>query len=224
VTTSSFGHDPLLSLPALTSGKLIDVISYGGIDELHKNPSFAPTSVDWIDAGHIVDRPLSVTEWNVTQGACAEGNDPEAWCFGGPVVPDRHTSPLFVASSVRYQGWDALMQYAYSQEPLTGPGGASNWEAYNDPSLLATLPAAALLYRRGDVQEAKTTYVVGTEAGATLRSRYISDKLRRHPYCGRKGQIANRDASDKGASMVAGKSHPARCAHYHRPKPLLAER
>jgi hypothetical protein len=52
------------------------------------------------------------------------------------------------------------MQYAYTQDGMTGGWmTVGNWNAYNDPALLATLPAAALLYRRGDVSEAKTTYV-----------------------------------------------------------------
>jgi hypothetical protein len=51
------------------------------------------------------------------------------------------------------------MQFAYSQQPLAGRGGPSNWDAFNDPALVATLPAAALLYRRADVQEANNTYV-----------------------------------------------------------------
>jgi hypothetical protein len=68
--------------------------------------------------------------------------------------------PLYVAGTASHQGWDALMQYAYSQQSLDGGWvTADNWHAYNDPAMLATLPAAALLYRRGDVSEANTTYV-----------------------------------------------------------------
>jgi len=137
VTTSSWGDDPLSSLPALLTGDIVDAHAYGGIDELQKNPLNAPTFVDWMAAAHVIDRPLSVTEWNVSPFP----------------APDRHASPLYVASSARLQGWDALMQFAYSQQPFAGGGSPSNWDAFNDPSLLATLPAAALLYRRGDVQE-----------------------------------------------------------------------
>ncbi len=66
------------------------------------------------------------------------------------------------------------MQYAYSQEPLGGEGmSASNWHAYNDPAMLATLPAAALLYRRADVREATTTYVFAPTPG-TLFNQMIT--------------------------------------------------
>ncbi len=97
----------------------------------------------WIAAAHLVGRPLSITEWNVTPFP----------------VADRHTIPLYMAGTASQQGWDALMQFAYSEGALDGPGRPSNWQAFNDPALLATLPAAALLFRRGDVQEARTVYV-----------------------------------------------------------------
>jgi len=52
------------------------------------------------------------------------------------------------------------MFYAYSQEVLTdGSSTPSIYQAYDDPALLASLPAAALLYRQGHVKEASTRYV-----------------------------------------------------------------
>ena len=124
VTTNTWGKNPLSSLPALTDGDIIDVHSYGGIGELEANPLYAANLVDWIAAAQIVDRPLSVTEWNV---------DPFP-------VPDRHALPLYVAGAADLQGWDALMQFAYSQQALDHRGRAANWDAYNDPALIATLP------------------------------------------------------------------------------------
>ncbi len=142
-TTSYWGTEPLSSLPALTAGDLIDVHSYGGVAELEKNPIYAANLVHWIAAAQVVGKPLSVTEWNVSPFP----------------TPDRHSIPLYVAASADLQGWDALMQYAYTGNPLNDRGVPSNWHAFNDPGLLATLPAAALLYRRHDVREADTSYV-----------------------------------------------------------------
>jgi len=143
-TTSSWGGNGLNSLPALTAGDVIDVHSYGGPGQLEKNPLTSEGIVNWIAAGQVVGKPLTVTEWN---------NEPFP-------TPDRHSLPLYMAGTASHQGWDALMQYAYSQEPLTGGWmTADNWHAYNDPAMLATLPAAALLYRRADVAPARTTYV-----------------------------------------------------------------
>ncbi len=176
VTTSYWGSESLSSLPALTTGDMIDVHSYGWVDELKKNPLFAPSFIDWVAAAHVVDRPLSVTEWNVSPFP----------------TPDRDTTPLFVASSASFQGWDALMQLAYSIEPLNGPGSASNWQAFNDPALIATLPAAALLYRRGDVQPAKTTYAFAPTS-AQLFDQLISPST----------SVALRTAVEKGKLVVA---------------------
>jgi hypothetical protein len=86
--------------------------------------------------------PLTLTEWNMAELS----------------APDRHALPLVIAATASHQGWDGLMHYAYAQVPLQSPAKASNWHAFNDPSRLAMLPAAALLYRRQDVREAVTTY------------------------------------------------------------------
>lgn len=142
VTTSTWGGNPLSSLPALTAGSIIDAHAYGGMGELEKDPAYAPSMVSWIAAAQVAGRPLSVTEWNVSPFP----------------VPDRHAIPLYMAASAGYQGWDALMQYAYAQIPLKTAGDPSNWHAFSDPALVATLPAAALLYRRGDVREAGSIY------------------------------------------------------------------
>lgn len=148
VSTSTWGGNPLSSLPALTVGDVIDVHAYGGQGQLEKNPLTTPNMVHWMAAGHVVGKPMTVSEWNA---------EPYP-------TPDRHTLPLFVAGAASHQGWDAMLQYAYTQEAITGPGSASNWHAYNDPSLLATLPAAALMYREGHVREAFTTYVFSASA------------------------------------------------------------
>jgi hypothetical protein len=176
VTTSSWGNEPLSSLPALLSGDLVDVHAYGGIGELEKNPSIAPTLVDWMAAAHVIGRPLAVTEWNVSPFP----------------TPDRHSTPLYVAGAASLQGWDALMQFAYSQQPLAGRGAPSNWDAFNDPALVATLPAAALLYRRADVQEAKTTYVFAPTPDQ-LFSQSISPE----------NSVALRTAAEQGKLLIA---------------------
>jgi len=176
VTTSTWGFNPLSSLPALTVGDMVDAHSYGGIGELEKNPLYGSNLVHWIAAAQVANKPLSVTEWNVESFP----------------APDRHAVPLYIAGSASLQGWDALMQYAYSQIALDSQGGPSNWHAYNDPALIATLPAAALLYRQGHVQEAITTYafVPGKER---LFSQVISAG----------NSVALRTAAERGKLVVA---------------------
>ena len=91
---------------------------------------------NWMAAGQVADMPMSVTEWNVSPFP----------------VPDRHNTPLIVASKAAHQGWDAMMQFAYAQNDLDSVGKPSNWHSHNDPALLASLPAAALLYSQSCYQ------------------------------------------------------------------------
>lgn len=151
VTTSTWGMNPLSSLPALTVGDMIDVHSYGGVGELEKNPVFAANLVDWMAAAEVVGKPLSVSEWGVDDS--------------GALAPDRQDIPLYVGSAAALHGWDAVMLYAYSQEPpVPGHGSVSIYHAYNDPALMASMPAAALLYRQGHVHESSTRYVFAPSA------------------------------------------------------------
>jgi hypothetical protein len=175
-TTNFWGEEPLSSLPALAAGDLIDVHSYGNTGELEKNPIYAANIVDWIAPAQIVDRPLSVTEWNM----------------GSFPVPDRHALPLYIAGTASLQGWDALMQFAYSVDPLNSNGAPSPWQSFNDPALLATLPAAALLYRRNDVKEANTVYVFAP-TGEQLFGQPISPA----------NAPALRSAAEKGKLLLA---------------------
>jgi hypothetical protein len=146
VPTSMWGMNPLSSLPALTAGDIIDVHSYGGVGELERNPLYGANLVSWLAAAQVVAKPLSVTEW----GLDAHGD----------LATDRQDIPLYVAASAAMQGWDALMFFAYSQEAFSkGAGTPSVYHAYNDPAMMASLPAAALLYRQGHVREASTTYI-----------------------------------------------------------------
>ncbi len=143
-TTSTWGGNGLSALPALTVGDVIDAHSYGASGQLEKNPLTSDGLIDWLAAAQVVGKPLTVSEWNAEPFP----------------LPDRHSLPLYIAGTASHQGWDAMLQYAYSQQAFN-PGWrtADNWHAYNDPALLATMPAAALMYRRGDVQPASTRYV-----------------------------------------------------------------
>lgn len=142
-TTSLWGDDPAFALPALQTGDLIDVHAYARPNQLDRNPLRTAALVDSIAAGHLVGQPLSVSEWNADTVS----------------EPDRHVLPLLVAATASHQGWDALMQFAYGQNALDSAGAPGDWTVYNDPAYLSTLPAAALLYRQGQVREATTTYV-----------------------------------------------------------------
>lgn len=143
VTTSLWGAQNS-SLPALLDGDMIDVHAYEDPGFLERPPEAGGNSIHTMAMAQLAGMPLSVTEWNMTKF---------------PDV-DRMALPLYVAATAVHQGWDALMHYAYAQNPLQQQVtvAASNWHALNDPTRLAMLPAAALLYRQRHVQEAATIY------------------------------------------------------------------
>ncbi len=175
VTTSTWGDDPVYSLPALTAGDMIDAHAYGGARELDKNPLKESNMVNWLSMAQVAGKPMTVTEWNVSPFP----------------VPDRHSSPLYIASAARLQGWDAVMLYAYAQEPLNDAGKPSNWQAFNDPALIATLPAASLLYRQGHVKEAETTYALVPDREQMFYQTISPDT-----------SMAARTASEKGKLVI----------------------
>lgn len=176
VTTSYWGLEGLSSLPALTSGDVVDAHSYGSIGELERNPWYSPNLMHWMAAAHVMNKPMSVTEWNVESFP----------------APDRHAIPMYIAGAASHQGWDAMMHYAYSQVPLNGQNGPSNWHAFNDPGLISTLPAAALLYRQGHVQEATNTYAFAPS----------KEQLFNQPISPA-NSVALRTASEKGKLVLA---------------------
>jgi hypothetical protein len=146
---------------------------------LEKNPLFGANLVHWIAAAQVVGKPLTVSEWGMDSS--------------GSLAADRQDMPIYVAGSASLQGWDALMFYAYSQEPLSeGAGTPSVYQAYNDPALMASLPAAALLFRQGHVKEANTTYVF-TPGREMLIDQPLSAA----------NSVALRTASERGKLLIA---------------------
>lgn len=129
-TTSWWGNMAWDGLAALTRGDLIDVHSYGEEGALQADPSRAPNWIDTIALGQVEGKPLTVSEWNVPYP-----------------TRDRFTAPLWVSAMGSLQGWDALMQYGYLQDPLREPGHAGEWSAWVDPAMTALSPAAAVMFR-----------------------------------------------------------------------------
>ena len=171
-TTNFWGDNRMWALPALTVGDLIDVHSYGGPEQLSANPHHEANFVAHIATAAAAGKPLSITEWNVPAP-----------------TPDRFTGPLYLASIAALQGWDAPMLYVYLQTPVEAPSKPMQWTSVDDPGVMATMPAAALLYRRGDVRGAEKTYrlqldvsaVYGSDttalSSAAIRTLYEQSKL-----------------------------------------------
>ncbi len=141
-TTNSWGSMGLFGLPSLTDGSIVDVHSYGRSEEFKFNPRANPGFLTWAGAAQVTGKPLSFTEWNIERF---------------PATRDRFTAPIFTASIAKLQGWDAIMQYGYSQD-ANWSTRASNYSSHNDPGMMALMPAASLLFRQDHVAEANNLY------------------------------------------------------------------
>jgi hypothetical protein len=171
-TTNFWGDNRMWALPSLTVGDIVDVHSYGGPEQLGTNPHHEANFVARIATAAAAGKPLTITEWNVPAPA-----------------RDRFTAPLYLASISALQGWDAPMFYVYLQSPIEAPTRPMQWTSFDDAALMATMPAAALLFRRGDVRAAKKTYrlqlderaVWGTDttalSSAAIRTLFEQSKL-----------------------------------------------
>lgn len=137
-TTNTWGNNALASLPPLLDGDVVDSHSYGVAEFLGSDPRYASNYAHWIAAAQVAGRPTTITEWNVEY--------PNT---------DRFCSPLYTAALSAFQGWDAPMLYNYSQDKLVKPAGPSVWSTWSDPALTGLMPAAALLFRKGQVAPAR---------------------------------------------------------------------
>ncbi|MGH1363395.1 MAG: hypothetical protein ACRBF0_07560 [Calditrichia bacterium] len=106
------------------------------------SPGALPTIASEVAFSKIAGLPLTVSEYGTIW--------PDQW---------RVTIPLQMAAHGSQQGWNALSIYAYRQSG-TGPAedlrGAYN--LYNDPVTMGIFPAAALLFRRGDIPKHSDRY------------------------------------------------------------------
>ncbi|MGC4032793.1 MAG: cellulase family glycosylhydrolase [Tepidisphaeraceae bacterium] len=160
-TTNTWGSDPLFSLPALTAGDIIDCHSYGAAESLGGNPRHDSNSAFWIAAAQVAGKPVTITEWNTPY--------PQR---------DRFTQPLYIAALSAFQGWDAPMIFGYQQSPLNPPLKLAEWGISNDPAMLPLMPAAALLYRRGDVSAAKEVFTLSLPMDKILNEKVSPESSR----------------------------------------------
>jgi hypothetical protein len=88
----------------------------------------------------VAGRPYTVSEWH--------------HCLPNPF---RAEGPLLMAAYSALQGWHP-MQYAYWATTETAPAMINSFEGMFDPAQTNVLPAAALLFLRGDVRESADAY------------------------------------------------------------------
>ena len=106
------------SLPALTAGDVIDSHGYSRAQFLNVNPRSAASATGSIVWARLADRPKIISEYNM------EDRGPQFDAF--TIMP-------YTATMAAFQGWDAVMLYAYSQDALKS----------NDTQPVEQLPHAA---------------------------------------------------------------------------------
>lgn len=143
-TTNFWGEMDIDGLLSLTDGDIIDVHAYGRENEVEANPRLKATLASWLASGAVAGKPMTITEWNVEPF---------------PAMDRAALSPQ-IAALASLQGWAGMMQYAYALGDLKMAEGPGNYSAVTDPAFIATLPAAALMYRQGHVAPAQRTYVL----------------------------------------------------------------
>lgn len=141
VGTNNWGAMSVAGLISLAEGDIVDTHAYGTANDVERDPRFDATLASWLAGGAVAGKPHTVSEWNAEP----------------PSDFDRHQLPAHLAAIASLQGWSAMMQYAYSQSPMS-MAHAGEWESYTDPVLMSLMPAAALLYRSGHVREARFSY------------------------------------------------------------------
>jgi len=139
-----WGNTPLFSLPALTTGEIIDSHSYSHGEFLRSNPHYVPSFIHWIGHAQVVGKPFAITEYNMEDRMS---------------LNDAFTVPLYVGAMAAFQGWDAPMLYGYAQDDLGG-AATSAWSSYMHPAIMGLMPAAAVMFRQGHVQPARKTVVL----------------------------------------------------------------
>lgn len=164
IATTNFwgGNSALYSLPALTTGNIIDSHGYAEntefkISQLAKNPYYEGNFLHSIGQAQVLNKPFSLSEYNIGRRTSHR---------------DDYLPSIMTASMAAFQGWDAIMLYGYSQDGFRG-GRVSQWSSYNHPTIMGVIPAMALLYRERHVKQAKKTVVLAPQ-NQTIFTKTIS--------------------------------------------------
>jgi len=106
----------------------------------------------------VAGKPYTVSEWH--------------HCLPNPF---RAEGPMLMAAYSAFQGWHP-MQYAYMATTETAPAMINSFEGMFDPAQTNLLPAAALLFARGDVRESPEAFYdpVTREAAGDPLTRVIT--------------------------------------------------
>ena len=88
-------------------------------------------------------------------------------CYQATANPWRAELPIWLAAYAGLQDWDGVLLFSYSHADVPTQAAraqlAGSFEAWNDPAVWDVLPAAALLFHRGDVRPAERLHLLEVE-------------------------------------------------------------
>ncbi|MFB3882323.1 MAG: cellulase family glycosylhydrolase [Armatimonadota bacterium] len=112
--------------------------------QVRVNPADQANNFATLAMSRVLGKPFVCSEWGHPW--------PNEW---------RAEGPLATAAVAALQGWDGMLAYTYrhsNETPVDRITGAFN--TFNDPAVFGLFPAAALMFRRGDVQASAPPTVV----------------------------------------------------------------
>lgn len=151
VAPTQYWGGPVWTLPSLTAGDVMDVHAYAEEGLLRRNPHVDHNTVSAIATGAVAGMPTMVGEWNIP-----------------PPAADRFVGATLVAAAGALQSWDAMLLYAYTSIPIAPPRRPEVWSSLFDPAAMVMMPAAALMFRRGDVAPAREHYALTLDRAAVF--------------------------------------------------------
>ena len=119
-------------------------------DPLGSGRPFSRHVVAGLAAGRPLGLPFVVTE-----------------CYQATANPWRAELPVWLAAYAGLQDWDGVLLFSYSHADVPTQAQrtqlAGSFDAWNDPAVWDVLPAAALLFHRGDVRPAVRLHLLDVE-------------------------------------------------------------
>ena len=151
----------------------------------------ASSMMSSLSFNQLVGKPFFVSEWDTPW--------PNEW---------RAELPLWLAGTAAFGGWDGLTVYTYRHSasvPIDTLSGS--FETFNDPARFGLFPAAALIYRRGDVSVAnqQVTVKIPAERAVTAPSPSVwnTPALTRLPETHRTAVSVNDEAAGQVVDFEA---------------------
>ncbi len=128
---------PAYSLPGYSLNNIIFARSEAG-NELMKHPLYKANFFCAPIFAQIKGKPM-LWNWSIDD---KKGNDM------------RYSLPIYAAAVASMQDWDIVIVDAYSEHGLNRGSRLDVDSIYNDPAVMGTMPAAALLFRKEHMQKA----------------------------------------------------------------------